>query len=165
MPVSISSPPNPLSEIKVISTEILTGAAANFTAVTIPTGYTAFYILINCEMSGNAGINMQLNDDAAANYSDQYLSVAGAGVSGSYTAAQSRAALGSALANLTTSIYAFCPQSSVLNKSILSYEGQQNSIYLSQSCWNSTAAIVKIYVFASANNFKIGSRLTILGVV
>lgn len=152
-----------------IATTTISSASSSYTFSSIPSTYTDLVLVTNVIATGDLQINCRVNGDTSTNYSTTYL--AGNGTSAVSSRQSNAAFMGtdyyfSATTNGNVSILHFMNYSNTTtNKTMINRaNAADKGVMANVSLWRSTAAINAIQLYATANNFNIGSTFTLYGI-
>jgi len=164
MPINMSSPPAEPSNIKLLATETLSGAASTFSSVTIPAGYNFIKICISALGTGaGSELGVRFNADAGNNYMHERLRCTSTTVAGSAHATVSYAYAGV----FTSTTYEYTAEmivnnSAALKKAYCTRGGQYNWVDVTAGLYNSATIISSLVVIATAD-ISAGSKMSVYG--
>ena len=152
-----------------IATTTISSASSSYTFSSIPSTYTDLILVTNVIATGDMQINCRVNGDSSALYSTTYL--AGNGTSAVSSRQSGATFMGtdyyfSATTNGNVSILHFMNYSNTTtNKTMINRaNAADKGVMANVSLWRSTAAINAIQLYATSNNFNVGSTFTLYGI-
>lgn len=154
-----------------IATTTLSSAAASITFSSIPSTYTDLRIVFTgLDATGSGYVKLNFNNDTATNYSRTLIYGDGSAAGSAANATQAFIRLNSGLSTtipelLTVDVFSYA--GSTYKTALITANEDKNGsglIYNIVGLWRSTSAINRIDLANSANNFAIGTTVTIYGI-